>query len=92
MIISSALTYKESIKSAKRTAVSVSSFGASLGFHATTNRTDYHKGNDNMIISSALTYKESIKSAKRTAVSVSSFGASLGFHATTNRTDADFTL
>ena len=40
MIISSVLTYKESLKSAKRTAVSVSSFGASLGFHATTNRTD----------------------------------------------------
>ena len=40
MINSSVLTYKESLKSAKRTAVSVSSFGASLGFHATTNRTD----------------------------------------------------
>lgn len=34
------LTYKESIKSAKRTAVSGSFLGASLGFHATTNRTD----------------------------------------------------
>ena len=36
----SALTYKESIRSANRTAVSASSLGASLGFHATTNRTD----------------------------------------------------
>ena len=35
-----ALTYKESIRSANRTAVSASSLGASLGFHATTNRTD----------------------------------------------------
>ena len=36
----SALIYKESIRSANRTAVSASSLGASLGFHATTNRTD----------------------------------------------------
>ena len=36
----SALTYKESIRSANKTAVSASSLGASLGFHATTNRTD----------------------------------------------------
>ena len=36
----SALTYKESIRSVNRTAVSASSLGASLGFHATTNRTD----------------------------------------------------
>ena len=34
------LTYIESTKSAKRTAVSGSFFCASLGFHATTNRTD----------------------------------------------------
>ena len=36
----SALTYKESIRSANKTAVSASSLGASLDFHATTNRTD----------------------------------------------------
>ena len=34
------LSYKERTKSAKRTAVSDSFFGASLGFHATMNRTD----------------------------------------------------
>ena len=32
--------YRERSKSANRTAVSGSSFGASLGFHATTNRTE----------------------------------------------------
>ncbi len=40
MIISNVLAYKESIRSAKRTAVSGSFFGASFGFHATTKRTD----------------------------------------------------
>lgn len=34
------MSYKESIKSTKRTAVSGSFFGASLGFHATMNRAD----------------------------------------------------
>ena len=32
--------YKERSKSANKTAISGPSFGASLGFHATTNRTD----------------------------------------------------
>ncbi len=38
--ISCILNYKERIKSASRTAVSGSFFGASFGFHATTNRTE----------------------------------------------------
>lgn len=38
--LSCILNYKESTKSAKRTADSGASLGASLGFHATTNRTD----------------------------------------------------